>query len=67
MLSSLMLDGMTVLSVCFPSLFSFLFFWVGILCAFSSASDTLGYGVGGCLYSFLLFLEYWMSIHDDMS
>lgn len=62
MLLPLMLDGMTVLFVCFLSFF----FWVGILCAFSSASDTLGYGVGGCLYSFLLFLEYWMWIHDDM-
>jgi hypothetical protein len=40
--------------LCFP----FFCLWAGILCAFSSASDTLGYGVAGSLYSFLLFLEF---------
>lgn len=54
MLLSLMLDGMTVLSV-FVFCLSFLFFWVGILCAFSSASDTLGYGVGR-LFIFVSFV-----------
>lgn len=60
-----MLDGMTVLSVCFLSLF----FSSGLVyfAPFHLHLIPWAMELGGCLYSFLLFLEYWMWIHDDIS